>query len=62
MDAAAMLPGRSIDRMDVSPVFNLVKASAPAGPLEVFDGPFTKLMLRRSLSIHSLIKCEDDWI
>jgi hypothetical protein len=59
MDAAAMLSGRGIDRMDGSFVFNLLKASAPTGLLKVFDGPFAKLMLRRSLSIHSLIKCED---
>jgi hypothetical protein len=56
---AAMLRGRSIDRMDVGPVFNLVKASAPAGLLKVFDGPFAKLMLRRFHSIHSFIKRED---
>jgi hypothetical protein len=62
MGAAAMLPGRSVDRMDVSPVFNLVKASAPTGLLKVFDGPFAKPVLRGSLSIQSLIKCEDRWI
>jgi hypothetical protein len=62
MDAAAMLPGRSIDSMDVGPVFNLVEASAPAASLKVFDDRFAKLMLRRSLSIRSFIKREDRWI
>jgi hypothetical protein len=62
VDAAAMLQGRGIDRMDVSFVFTLVKASAPTGLMKAFDGPFAKLMLRRSLSINFFVKCEDHWI
>jgi hypothetical protein len=57
-----MLLGRSIDRMHVSPVFNLLAASARTGLIRALDGPFASLARRRLLSIPSLIKPEDDWI